>query len=297
MIEYNFLTRNTSDKNIYKEIYDIRVKLKKEGKKKEQAPYKICLNSQYGVTKDRNSKSYDPMQANNICINGQLLILDLLEKLEGHISLIQTNTDGIIYSVEAKEEENVKKICSDWCKRTRMGMGFDEITEIWQGNVNSYIFRFANGKLERKGGLVGELNALNYDLPIVNKAMVAYLTEDVPVDETIHNCDSLMEFQRIVRVSSKYDFALYGREKLYQKTFRIFASKDVNDKLIKKGKNDGTVSKFDDTSEHCFIYNKDVTKAKCSDFPKLDKQWYIDLAKKRLEKSFGVVFDKGLFDI
>ena len=38
MIVYDFLTRNCTDKKNYKKIYDIRVALKKAGKKKEQAP-------------------------------------------------------------------------------------------------------------------------------------------------------------------------------------------------------------------------------------------------------------------
>ena len=44
MIEYDLLTRNCASPEKYKEIYNTRVKLKKAGKKKEQAPYKIVLN-------------------------------------------------------------------------------------------------------------------------------------------------------------------------------------------------------------------------------------------------------------
>ena len=44
MIEYDMLSRNVSDKSVYKKIYDTRVALKKAGKKAEQAPYKLILN-------------------------------------------------------------------------------------------------------------------------------------------------------------------------------------------------------------------------------------------------------------
>ena len=84
MIRYDMLSRNVKDKAVYKKIYDTRVALKKAGKKKEQAPYKIILNATYGICKDVDSSAYDPRRANEVCVNGQLLLLDLLEHLEGH---------------------------------------------------------------------------------------------------------------------------------------------------------------------------------------------------------------------
>lgn len=147
MIVYNFLTRNCTDKKNYKKIYDIRVALKKAGKKKEQAPYKIVLNGTYGICKDQFSSAYDPRQANNVCINGQLMLLDLLEHLENYITLIQSNTDGLIIQVKDKNNiEKFKEICHEWEDRTGMGLGFDEIDEIWQKDVNNYVMAFGRQK-------------------------------------------------------------------------------------------------------------------------------------------------------
>ena len=108
MIIYDFLTRNSQNPDRYIEIYNYRIELKKQGKKKEQAPYKIVLNGAYGMTKDKFSSAYDPRQANNICINGQLMLTDLLEHLEPYIILIQSNTDGLIVLV--KDEKNIDKM-------------------------------------------------------------------------------------------------------------------------------------------------------------------------------------------
>ena len=145
MIEYDFLTRNCKDKKKFKQIYDKRVELKRQGKKKEQAPYKIILNSTYGICKDKYSNAYDPRQANNVCVNGQLMLLDLLEHLEGYADIIQSNTDGIILQVEdnPKAIQKMKDICQEWMDRTKMGLGFDEIDEIWQKDVNNYIVSFS----------------------------------------------------------------------------------------------------------------------------------------------------------
>lgn len=291
MIEYDFLTRNCKDKRKFKQIYDKRVELKKAGKKKEQAPYKIILNSTYGICKDKFSNAYDPRQANNVCINGQLMLLDLLEHLEGYAEIIQSNTDGIILQVEDDEKsvQKMRDICQEWMDRTKMGLGFDEIDEIWQKDVNNYIFRFTSGKLERKGAYVKELSELDNDLPIVNEAIVKYLTEDILPSETINGCNQLIKFQKIVKVSSSYLYGWHNDEFLSDKTFRVFASKDKSDSYIGKCKSEGaTIEKFANTPEHCFIENDDV---RALEVPaNLDRKWYINLAEKRIE-DFGISLD------
>ena len=289
MIRYDMLSRNVKDKAVYKQIYDTRVALKKAGKKAEQAPYKIILNATFGICKDPSSSAYDPRQANNVCINGQLLLLDLLEHLEGHCELIQSNTDGLIIQIPDTDEafDKVDDICYEWESRTGMKLGFDVITEIWQKDVNNYIFKFADGKVERKGAYVKPLNDLDNDLPIVNKALVAFMVDGVRPEKTIGDCTDLKDFQKIVKLSSKYKYAWHGGSKLNEKTFRVFASKNPFNGYIGKQKDAGmTIEKFANTPEHCFIVNENVNGVKAPD--DLDKSYYVNLAYKRLEQ-FGFV--------
>ena len=288
MIEYDFLTRNCKSKKKFKEIYDKRVELKKAGKKKEQAPYKIVLNGTYGICKDKYSKAFDPRQANNVCVNGQLMLLDLLEHLEGYADIIQSNTDGIILQVADNDnaEKKMREICQEWIDRTKMGLGFDEIDEIWQKDVNNYIFRFKSGKLERKGAYVKELSELDNNLPIVNKAIVDYLTKGVLPEDTVAECNDLKQFQNIVRISSNYRMGWHNNKFLTDRTFRVYASKDNSDTYIGKCKTEGaTIEKFANTPEHCFIWNDDVNGVAV--VKNLDKKWYSDLAEKRIA-DFGI---------
>ena len=288
MIEYDFLTRNCKSKKKFKEIYNKRVELKRAGKKKEQAPYKIVLNGTYGICKDRYSSAYDPRQANNVCINGQLMLLDLLEHLEGYADIIQSNTDGIILQVADNDdaEKKMREICQEWIDRTKMGLGFDEIDEIWQKDVNCYIFRFKSGKLERKGAYVKELNDLDNDLPIVNKAIVDYLTKGVLPEDTIAECNELKQFQKIVKISSNYSMGWHNGNYLTDRTFRVFASNDKSDSCIGKCKYVGaTIEKFANTPENCFIWNDDVNGVVVP--RNLNKRWYSDLAEKRIA-DFGI---------
>lgn len=284
MIVYGFLTRNSQTPEKFKEIYETRVALKRAGKKAEQAPYKIVINGTFGISKDPTSTAYDPRQANNICINGQLLLVDLIEKLEAvpGFELIQSNTDGLIIKIPDTDDafNLTDDICYEWETRTGMKLAFDVITEICQKDVNNYVFKFENGKIERKGAYVQESNPLKNDLTIVNTALVNYMMDGVPVEETINNCDDLNQFQKVVKVSAKYLCAWHNGERLQDKTFRVFASTDKRNGYIYKQKTEGaTLEKFANTPEHCEIYNGKIDEhARVN----LDKSYYINLAKKRL---------------
>lgn len=286
MIEYNYLSRNVSDPKKYREIRDTRLKLKKE-KNPMQAPYKIVLNSTYGAMKDKYNPLYDPLMANNVCIAGQLFLLDLIEKIEPYAQLIQSNTDGLFLKVKDMETvEKIKSIATEWEKRTRLNLEWEIFTRIYQKDVNNYVVIHEDGTYKSKGAYVKELGNLDYDMAIVNKALIEYFTKNIPVETTINNCHSLKEFQKIAKTSSKYLYAMHGSERINEKTFRVFASKDINDGGVFKVKSEGgKPEKIANTPEHCFIVNDDISSKRLS--RKLDKQWYINIAKKRLE-DFGI---------
>lgn len=290
MIRYNFLTRNCSDPKKYEDIYNTRLALKKAGKKKEQAPYKIVLNATYGIFKDKYSLAFDPRQANNVCVNGQLLLIDLIDKLESieGFELIQSNTDGLIVKIPDTDKhfEQLDDVCHEWEKRTGMGLGFDLIDEIWQKDVNNYIFRDVDGKLERKGGYVKELNELDNNLPIVNKAIVEYLTNNVPIEKTIGECTELKQFQMICKITGKYKCLIHGDKVLNERCVRAFASKRLSDGGLSKLHNaKDKADKFPSTPMNCFLWNEDVNGVETPSY--LDRQFYINMAKERAN-GYGV---------
>lgn len=287
MIEYNYQSRNIADPNKYREVRDMRIKYKHE-KNPLQAPLKIVLNGTYGAMKDKHNNLYDPRQANNVCVAGQLLLLDLIEHLEPHCEIIQSNTDGILVRLrDIDDYELIDDIAWEWEQRTRLTLEFDQYHKVFQKDVNNYVLVDYDGKMKSKGKYVKKLNALDYDLPIVNKAMVDFMVDGVVPEQTIEECDELKEFQKIVKVSSKYWKGFHNGEYLSDKTFRVFASKDGSDTYVGKIKFPGaTVEKFADTPDRCFINNASMDGVQCPE--KLDKQWYIDLTYKRLEQ-FGVL--------
>ena len=285
MIEYNLLSRNIEDPKKFKEIRDSRIKFKKEKNKIEKS-LKIVLNSTYGASKDSDNKLYDPRQGNAICVNGQLLLLDLIEKVElefaDRAEFIQGNTDGVMFKFSSKEDiERYINICNEWSNRTRMELEHDFVSKIIQKDVNNYLFVQENGKIKSKGAYVKKLSLLDNDLPIVNKALIENMLNNTPIEDTINNCNDLIEFQKCVKISSKYDYALHGSNKLNLKVLRVFASKLGTDSCIMKVKGIENPERIGNTPDRAFIDNDNIMNKSVPD--KLDKSWYINLAKKRLE--------------
>ena len=297
MIFWNLLTRAAKAPDRYKYVYEYRLQLKHEGKKKEQAPLKIVLNAAYGITNDKNSTAYDPRNSHLITVNGQLMLLDLIEHLEEipSFELIQSNTDGLIIKIHERDFDLCDDICYEWESRTKMNLEFDYIERIAQKDVNNYVFvqypdEKGKVKIERKGAYVKELSAIDNDLPIINKAIVECILHGTKPEETINDCNSLIEFQKICKLTKKFDYVTHNGNRYYNKCYRIFASRDKNDDTVYKVKLKGIKGetqyfKFSNTSEYSFIENGDITGAKVPD--KLDKQWYINLAKERL-KQYGI---------
>lgn len=287
MVEYDLISRAVTRPEILRETIETSVRLKHEGKKKEREPYKRFNNIVYGAEGDKTNPMYDPLHRTLVCVFGQLLILDLIEKIEDVCELIQSNTDGILVKLKREDREKFEVIVHEWEKRTRLSMEFDDYETIYQGDVNNYVAVDYKGKTKCKGAYVKDLGTLDYDLPIVNKAIRAKLTQGIPVETTIQACDELKEFQKIVKVSSKYYAGWYQGQEMRDKTFRVFASRYTTKGPICKIKSPGAKpEKFANTPERCFIENGNVNGMKCP--RELDKQWYIDLANKRIAEKFGI---------
>ena len=284
MIEYELLSRAVSQPEKFNNILSTSLELKAAGKKKEREPYKRICNITYGSEGDKYNPMYDPRNRLLVCIFGQLLLLDLIEKLE-HIpsmKLIQSNTDGILVRIKKSDFELFDDIVFEWEERTKLHMSFDFYKKIYQKDVNNYIVIDYDGKHKSKGAYVKKLNPLDYDLPIVNEAVIKYFVDGTPVKKTIQDCNELIKFQKVSKISGKFDYAIYGKRKQSERVFRLFASK--KGKQLMKVKN-GTPQKISYTPESCKIDNSDVTNKDVPDW--LDREWYVSVAQKRIKDFLG----------
>lgn len=286
MIRYDLISRSCNPEK-FKDIVATRLRYKAE-KNPLQAPLKIVINGTYGASKDRNNPLYDPRQANRVCVYGQLLLLDLIEHLEdaGAI-IIQSNTDGVLVKMPDGEDPDVfyarmDDTAHEWEVRTGLTLEFDEYVKVFQGDVNNYIIVAEDGHWKSKGAFVKELGDLDYDLSIVNQAVVDRLVKDIPIEDTITGCDELWRFQMVKRASSKYRCLMHGYTVLAEKTVRAFASKRLADDSLYKVHKNGSIAKVGGTPEHCRLVNGEVKGAKVPDW--LDRQWYVNLAYDRIKK-------------
>lgn len=306
LLAYGLVTRSATNNN-FRVIYDTRKALKykqthaetkDEAKqyKKAQLPYKLILNALSGAMKDKNNKAYDPRNNNCMCINGQLMLLDLIEHLEiiPGFKLVQSNTDGLIIKIPDTDEAfaMLDDICYEWeirCSTDKCDIRLetDQIKEIYQKDVNNYLWIDLDGGIERKGAYVKELSRLDNDLPIVNEALVEYMAHKTPVEDTINNCTEYIKFQKLVKLSNKYEYVMHNGIRYDLKCYRVFASKDPKDGKILKCRAGNNPTKFGNTPDCCYIDNEDINNSSIPS--KLNRQYYIDLAKKRLA-DFGIKY-------
>jgi hypothetical protein len=287
---YKLLSRAARKPQMLEYVLDTSMRLKAEGKKKEREPYKRQCNIFYGAEGDRFNPLYDPLHRTLVCVFGQVFLIDLIDKIEDIITLINSNTDGIFFKVKKKDVAELKRRVSEWEQRTQLQMEYSEFTKFISKDVNNYLAVTVDGKIHAKGAYVKDLDDLDYDLPIVNEALRNYMIFGTPVEITVNACSDFRKFQKIVKLSNKYKWVEhengYGTTKYDNKAYRVFASNSNSDGRLLKCDGVRNPAKFGNTPDHCFIFNDDLNGVTIPE--KLDRQYYINLAKKRLE-DFGII--------
>ena len=289
-ILYDKLSRNIPNdcKKKFEKIYNQRLAYKKVKDNKQQ-PLKIVINAVVGLSKQETSPMYDPRRNIEVCVGCEMYLLDLIEHIEAAelemFELINSNTDGIYMIVKRKDVDKIKEIADEWMRRTKFKLEFDEYKSIYQRDVNSYLIIAEDEHSKGKGGYLKKLTPLDRELEIINLALKDYMLSGKRLEDSINECTELTKFMQACKVSSKYEYALHGEEKLEEKCHRVFATTDETKGGIFKKKSTGNPQKFANTSGHIEIINGDVRQMKTPDW--LDRQFYIDIAIKRL-KSFGV---------
>ena len=188
------------------------------------------------------------------------------------------NTDGIFIT---NYSNKINDVITEWQDRTNLTLELTEATEIWQKDVNNYILKLKDGHLKCKGAYVKPLNALDYgDYPIINKAIVNYLVNYIPIETTINNSHDLIDFQMVCKITGKFEAIYYGNTRLQEKCVRVFAGDKNMPGIFKQHAETLSFYKIPNTPDNVFIDNEDIHGKPIPQ--NLNKKFYIDLAKKRL---------------
>ena len=296
MVYYNYTSRNIPNPQIYADMLEKRMKAKKSGDKATANALKLVANTTYGAMLNKYNDLYDPLMGRSVCITGQLFLLELSEHLIAECStlrIVQLNTDGIMVSFDESEYDKVLSITKEWEQRTRFELEEDRIKRIVQKDVNNYVEIPYEGEPKIKGGYLvrgiapaGAFN-VNNNARIVAKAILDYFTKGTKVEITIGECTEKFQFQLIAKAGSKYKEAYHivdGKQEPIQKVNRVYATTDERyGKIYKVKAEDDSTAKIESLPEHCIIDNDNKLTIES-----VDKTWYIELAKKRINDFLGI---------
>ena len=261
---------------------------------------KLVVNTTYGASLNKYNDLCDPLMGRSVCITGQLFLLELAQHLYKDIPdlrIVQLNTDGIMIEFDESQYDQVQEILAEWQSRTGFELEEDRIAQISQKDVNNYVEVQPNGKFKCKGGYLvrgispaGAFN-VNNNATIVAKALVEYFVNGTLPEDTINACDDIFQFQIIAKAGAKYREAYHmvdGEKVPVQKVNRIYATADPRyGKLFKvKAENDAE-AKIEMLPDHCIIDNDNHLS-----ITDVDKQFYIDMAKKRINDFMGIKPEK-----
>ena len=296
MVYYGYTSRNIPNPQIYADMLETRMRAKKSGDKATANALKLVANTTYGAMLNKYNDLYDPLMGRSVCITGQLFLLELSQHLIAECStlrIVQLNTDGIMVSFDESEYDRVLAITKEWETRTRFELEEDRIKRIVQKDVNNYVEIPYEGEPKIKGGYLvrgiapaGAFN-INNNATIVAKAIVDHFVHGTPPEETINGCDDIFAFQLIAKAGSKYKEAYHlvdGKQEPVQKVNRVYATTNERyGKIYKvKAENDST-AKIESLPEHCIVDNDNKLTIES-----VDKSWYIELAKKRINDFLGI---------
>jgi hypothetical protein len=228
LIEYGFGPRQGGEifRELFAQLKAERLEAKHTGQKTKNLFLKIVLNSPTGKMQQEVSWMYDPFNVFRIRINGQLILLLLVDRLlELGCEIIQCNTDGVVY----RAKNGLKQAISDAIKEvenlTRLEFESDEYEAFYQYAINDYFGVLKGGEIEEKGMFITK-NKLGKGLApvVIPKAVINYFVKGESVEEFIKSDRDIRDFLMTQGVDKK--FSVWHGENRVQRINRFYASID-----------------------------------------------------------------------
>ena len=201
-----------------------RLEAKHTGQKVKNMFLKIVLNSPTGKMQQEVSWMYDPFNVFKIRINGQLILLLLVDRLlDLGCEIIQCNTDGVVY----RAKKGLKQAISDAIKEvealTRLEFESDEYEAFYQYAINDYFGVLKDGEIEEKGMFITK-NKLGKGLApvVIPKAVINYFVKGESVEEFIKSDRDIRDFLMSQQVDKKFE--VFHGENRVQRINRFYAS-------------------------------------------------------------------------
>lgn len=187
--------------DIYTGTYEERMAAKRAKRKKEADSKKIVLNGKFGKLGSKYSMFYSPESLIQVTITGQLMLLMLIEAFEKcGISVLSANTDGIVTKCHKNLLPLRQQVVEWWQSVTNMELEHVTYRGIYFRDVNNYFAITTDGEVKRKGIFAtpgvgsGPSASKAPNREICTDAVIAYVKDRIPLDETIYRCRDIRKF-------------------------------------------------------------------------------------------------------
>lgn len=217
---------------VLQDLTDRRLHAKAINDKATAESLKITINSIFGNLGEKNSFIYSPQSLYKVTINGQLILLMLIEKLTKlGASCFYANTDGATFKVPKSKLHDFMEACKAFESYIDIPIEYAEYDMCAIRDVNNYIILGKNNYVKTKGAFEIEKPLhKNNSQKIVAKAVYEYFINNKPVETTINNHTELLDFCKVVRtkkddylISRIFDKSSFVDTKL-SKTNRYYVS-------------------------------------------------------------------------
>ena len=233
LIEYGWGPRHLGKLfcDLFAGLKDERLEAKHTGQMVKNMFLKIVLNSPTGKMQQEVSWMYDPFNVFKIRINGQLILLMLVDRLLSvGCEIIQCNTDGVVYRAKKTARAEIDNLIHEVESLTRLTFETDEYEAFYQYAINDY-FGVMKGysethspKLIEEKGMFITKNKLGKGLApvVIPKAVINYFLTKQPVSEFIEKDRDIRDFLMTQAVDRK--FKVVHGDKPVQRINRFYAS-------------------------------------------------------------------------
>lgn len=216
---------------VYEQIYHERIEAKHSGQKLKNLALKLTLNSVTGKMQQETSWMYDPFNVFRIRINGQLILLMLVDRLlELGCKIVQVNTDGVVYIAKKTAKDEIQETVSEVERITQLTFESDNYEAFYQYAINDY-FGVVEGYaqshnpelIEKKGMFITDTKLGKGLAPvIIPKAVINYFLTKQPVADFIKQQTNIHDFLMSQRADKK--FKVRHGNQFVQRINRYYAS-------------------------------------------------------------------------
>jgi len=217
--------------NVYKSLYKERVTAKHSGEKLKSKAFKQALNALTGKMQQEGSWAYDPLNIYKIRINGQLILLMLVDKLLSlNCEIVQVNTDGVVYIADISNRGLINNSIKEIEQLAKLSFESDDYESFYQYDVNNY-FGIHKGYsqsrnpelIEKKGRFITEIGFNNSMTPvIIPKAVINYFLTKEPIDKFVKEDKDIRNFLMSQSVNREFKVEYGGKP--IQRINRYYAS-------------------------------------------------------------------------